>query len=512
MLKKRIINYLPYILFFITSVFLIVDAGIYRHWTSVTDMDLMLIYNSLILRSDMYNDLVDHPGYSTILLISLWWDFLNLLGVSNIGNLYEIEKSEDLKGQFQNLFVYSRIINIFLIFFLTTVIFKIINYISNNRVGSCILALAFSLSFTTIEVAGQLRTELLSCVCLFSFFYFLLKFSEDTSKFRSYLFFSGIVFILGMLSKMQFLFVIVFFPFMLFYFFKTQNNKSLFFFFFENKNFFLILNIIFFIIIGLIWHRYSEGVLNKLFIPAIVIYFCSICLIFKFYFQIKLSSLNAYLVYFFGGQGMAMIFFYLYKKFSLWNLIVLVNMPGWITRYAEKKEAINAFDPSFSAYLDLLNNHLGKLFDFISIYFLNPLTFEFFVLFIYFVSLIALFFKNKLKINSLLKFFSYLLIFLFVSFIFSFRPNPFYLIFITPLLLFGLTQSINSFSFFKIKKNFILFSFLILFSSLLNFSDRKSYPHDSWDFACSNPDGMSTVWLIKMKPETYRKICDFGIY
>ena len=101
--KKKLSLIIPYFIFFIASAFLVLDAGIYRHWTSVLDMDLMLIYNTLTLRSDMYNELVDHPGYSTMLALSLWLDFLNIVGFNNISDLYELQKHPDLKNQFQNL-------------------------------------------------------------------------------------------------------------------------------------------------------------------------------------------------------------------------------------------------------------------------------------------------------------------------------------------------------------------------------------------------------------------------
>ena len=509
--KKKLSLIIPYFIFFIASAFLVLDAGIYRHWTSVLDMDLMLIYNTLTLRSDMYNEYVDHPGYSTMLALSLWLDFLNIVGFNNISDLYELQKHPDLKNQFQNLFIYSRILNIFLIFIFITFIFKILNFINKNKIGNIFLALAFTFSFSLIEIAGQLRTELLSCACLFALFYFLLKFINNNSKFRFYLFFSGIVFVLGMFSKMQFFFVVVFFPLILFYFFKPSQNLDLKFYFFENKKIILLSNILFLVVIILIWERYSQGFINKLFIPLILFYFTGVCIFFKSYYSIPFKALNAYLVYFFGGQGLTMIFFYFYKKFNLWNAIVLVNMPGWLTRYVEKKESIDVFNPNFYDYVVLFKNHINKLFIFLNRYFLDFFTFENTILFAYIFFLFRVLLKNKLSVNLFIKFFSYLGVFLFISFIFSFRPSPFYLIFITPLLLIGLILAVSSEAYFNVKKNYIWFSFFILFFSLINFNDRKVYKTDDWNYGCKDPISWSRVWLTKMNPDTYEKLCSFKV-
>ena len=511
MFKRRLYIFIPYALFFISSIFLVLDAGINRHWSSVTDQDLVLVYNSLALRSNIYNDYVDHPGYSTILIISLWWDFLNILNISNIGDIEQLSKSLYLKNEFQNLFVYARIINILLIFFLISVIFKISYHITKNKIGSCILTLALAFSLTVIEVAGQLRTELLSSVCLFSFFYFLLKFSENQSKFRTKLIFAGIVFILGIFSKMQFFFVVIFFPIMLFYFFK-QKKDNLEFFFFENKKIIIILNIIFFLVIGLMWNRYAQGILNKLFIPLVLIYFFIICAVFKFYFSIPFRSLNVYMAYFFGGQGLTVIFFYLYKKFNMWNVIVLVNFPGWITRYAGGGiTTTNPLDPHIHDYARLLTKHFGNYLNFFNQYFLNTLSFEFILFFFYLFILFKISLQNKFKINKIISFFVYFLAFLIISFIFSFRPNPFYLIYLTPVIFIGLCVTASSDRFFKNKKQFVLMSFIIFTYSLINFNERKSYEYEHWNFACGNPDTISSMWLNKMDPGIYRQICNFKI-
>ena len=509
MFKRRLYIYIPYALFFFSSLFLVLDSGINRHWSSVTDQDLILVYNSLALRSNMYNDYIDHPGYSTILIISLWWDFLNIINVSNIGDIEQLSKSLDLKNEFQNLFVYARTINILLIFFLTSVSFKISYHITKNKIGSCVLTLALAFSHTVIEVAGQLRTELLSSVCLFSFFYFLLKFCENPSKFRTKLIFAGIVFILGIFSKMQFFFVVFFFPIMLFYFFKKNNNFK--FFFFENKKIILTLNIIFFLIIGLIGNRYAQGILNKLFIPFILIYFFIICAVFKFYFSISFRRLNVYISYFFGGQGLAIIFFYLYKKFNMWNIIVLVNFPGWITRYAGSKGAINPLDPYIYDYTNLFTKHFGNYLNFFNRYFLNILSFEFILFFFYLFFLFKISLQKKFKISKFIVFFVYFFVFLIISFIFSFRPNPFYLIYLTPVIFIGLCVTASSDRFFKNKKQFILMSFIIFTFSLINFNERKTYEYEQWNYACADPDAISSAWLNKMDPKIYRQICNFKI-
>ena len=42
----------------------------YSHWTDFLDMDIVVIYNSLILTSGFHQDYLDHPGYTYFVLLS----------------------------------------------------------------------------------------------------------------------------------------------------------------------------------------------------------------------------------------------------------------------------------------------------------------------------------------------------------------------------------------------------------------------------------------------------------
>ncbi|MDC0215483.1 hypothetical protein OAJ75_00115 [Candidatus Pelagibacter sp.] len=520
--NKKLYKLLPYLLFLTFASYLVLSTNINRHWSSVHDQDLIIIFNSLLVRANYFSEYVDHPGYSLIIILSIWLDFLNLIGLNNIADLDDLHKSINPAKDFQTLFIYSRLLNILLIFVFISVLFKIFNCIIDNKTANFIIVTGFTFSLSITEISGHLRTELLSSIFLFSFFYFFLKFLKNNRKFRYYLFLSGICFILSIFSKMQSLLIFIFFPFIFLNFVEKKNILNLSFYVFEIKKIIFYFNILFLLIILLIWNRYSHGFINTLFIPFFLIYVFCVCYHYKKKFFISFKNLNIYLFYFFAGQGLPLLFFYFYSKFNLWNIIVIVNFPGWMSKfhnlYDKNGVVIDITISQWFAttYNDLLNifiKNINELFIFIDKFFLKIFSFEFFILFLYLVILAFLLLKNKFNKKILFKFSVYFFIFLIISIIFSFRPYVHYLIFLTPIIMIGIIHNLSQFNLLLKKINYIYFSFFFLIISLILSPEKKIYQFHDIDGACNNPTPQYHLKhnLRQMNEDVYYEICNTKI-
>src|SRR5579864_8216980 len=67
------------------------------YWRNA-DMDLMVIYNALVLNDGRPQQFFDHTGYLTILSVKLWFQLLHGLGLLDGYSLSTIPKASDPQG------------------------------------------------------------------------------------------------------------------------------------------------------------------------------------------------------------------------------------------------------------------------------------------------------------------------------------------------------------------------------------------------------------------------------
>ena len=120
---KDIYHYFPAFSFFIlVSFFLANYVGFDRHWSSTYDQELTLSYNSLLFNNGIKMEYLDHPGYFTILFLSLFLKILSILDFVTIDKLSLINK-ENFDQSFQEIITYTRVYSVFLVS-----IFSFLNY------------------------------------------------------------------------------------------------------------------------------------------------------------------------------------------------------------------------------------------------------------------------------------------------------------------------------------------------------------------------------------------------
>ena len=81
-----------------------------RHWSSKHDIESVLTYNALLFNSSIEQEYVDHSGYFSILISSLYLRVLGFLGVIDIYQISQI-KGLGLDEIFQDAVVHLRILS-----------------------------------------------------------------------------------------------------------------------------------------------------------------------------------------------------------------------------------------------------------------------------------------------------------------------------------------------------------------------------------------------------------------
>ena len=227
---KDIYHYFPAFSFFIlVSFFLANYVGFDRHWSSTYDQELTLSYNALLFNNGIKMEYLDHPGYFTILFLSLFLKILSILDFVTIDKLSLINK-ENFDQSFQEIITYTRVYSVFLVSIFSFLNYCLIYIFSKKKVFSFFLALIISTSPGTIFHITQMRTELMAMLLMLISLIFLKKFLEN-NKFR-YMHLLGFFLFMfcALLNKMQVFFL---YPFFLIFFYSFENKIDD----FDTKNF-----------------------------------------------------------------------------------------------------------------------------------------------------------------------------------------------------------------------------------------------------------------------------------
>ena len=205
MFKKKV-NLLSFIfssLLFIFLPFLILELSNFseRHWTSFFDHELTITYNSLLFNSGIQQEYVDHSGYFSILLLSIFYQFLDLFNFINISNFKLFSEQGDININFQNLIIYTRVFAALSSSILLILTHFIYLYFSKNNYLAIILTILTFCSLGPIIHSIQLRTELISMI-FFLMAFLALRFFFDKQKFFYFIFFL-IFFYCSVLNKSQ---------------------------------------------------------------------------------------------------------------------------------------------------------------------------------------------------------------------------------------------------------------------------------------------------------------------
>ena len=499
-------NKIYYSILLIFSVFIVYKLNLDRHWSSVIDMDIVVVYNSLLLNSGLKAEYFDHPAHSYILLNSYWYSILDKLGFIELSDFNSLMSSNNIKLNYQKLFYFSRLLNLIFIFVFSIFFFETLKFFNINSLNSFFGSLALILSSTFLNIAGILRTEMLSALCFYISLYFLFKIILDKDKKRLDLVLISFFFVISLFSKYSSILLFLFFPLFFIYIkdhktIKIYKNISLN--DYENKFIIKLFNYLFAIFFILIFFRYTKGYINFLFIPILIISFYWSFLLFKKKFNLGFNS-SLYFFYLNIGMLIASIFL-VSKPFSTTNIGIILNGMGFFDMYVNLNNPYS--NDIYNQLVNLIIELVRNNFVYLNKYFIKFNT-EGIILILNLICLTLLIYKKKylVFINSCIV----ILIFLILILIFSLRPSGNYLVYVTPLLFINFVYMIGNI----IKKNKILsnvYSFIFIFLIILNLNIKFNLPNNCNNFDCcknlDNKESFLRYWQKKIDANILTEIC-----
>ena len=452
---KQIVNFLVALLVF----YLVFELNFYRHWSSISDQDLTLIHNSLLLNSNIKAEYHDHPGHTLIYLISIWLEILDSFSLVSFSSYNDISYSKNLEKDFVKVVIYSRFFNFFVSFAIIYSIYNILKLNGLNKLSTYLLIISFILSQTFLNAVGHIRTELLSAGCIFlSLLYFIKLIKKNYFK-RKYIFLAGFFVLLSILCKWQSIFVLFFFPFIILVY-KNKNipidvNKL------EKWNIHNFLNIFYFIGIGLLCKKYMHG-LNFIIIPASLFFIFFYILIYnKRYFRNR-NFLNIFLFYFLTGISIGFFLLIIFKPFNENNIEMVFNFIGLGNMFISSE---NPYTYNINDILDLLKLSLNNIDNY-----LNKILFNRFNEIFLFLLFLYNFFSNFNKNNNKIFIIYFGILFVLIA-LFSTRPELNYIIYISPIMYIFL----SIINIYKIKLFNLLLSLIIIFNIVNSFHFIKNH-------------------------------------
>ena len=215
--------------------------SLFSHWSHILDQDITIIYNSLLLSSNINQVYLDHPAYTTMFIINIFFQIFHFFNLNEIKNITDLLNAKDKNEAIQYLYNISQVIHIIYAYIFLYLINKILYSIIRDIISSVFLTFFLIFSPSFVFLLDIIRSEILSIIFCLLYYIFLEKFLKHKIF---YLILSGSFFLCAILAKIQIIFVIL--CFLLFFFIKNYDKGS-----FEKlfKNFFntkiLIVNIIF---------------------------------------------------------------------------------------------------------------------------------------------------------------------------------------------------------------------------------------------------------------------------
>ncbi len=491
-----------FFLFFAASISFYIDFN--RHWTAFYDQELILIYNALLFNNGIAIEYIDHPGYFTILNLSLFYKFLSILNVLSIHKL-TLLNTENFDQSFQNLIFYARIFSLICFSLFLSSTYFLFNVFTRNKAFSFFLSLALFSFPGTIFHIGQMRTELITMIfvvisisCLKIFF---------QQKLFSRIWFLVLFFVFlyfSMLNKMQVFFLYPLFLIPIFfcdhkiYDFNIEKFKFL-----ENRYFpiFLIFLVLFYLYI-------SNHTLHPFPWLSGIMILINIFLLNLFFYYIYLNKTEKLTINLVVINSIFILVFFIIKNLLILHPstseIIFVNL----TRVMDMVMYIPD-PPNINETSDLLSNLIIKFImnSFLilkNVFFKLNIHSSLIILNIF----LTIFLRKKLgKLKALFNL-SCLLAFLLIIIINSFRSNGSLLAHYEILSDFLLILSFCNFAnLLKINHAFIFFIIIFSISFKQNYETINYYKDkkDDIELFCSN--NFLYHWLKKVDKNYYLNFC-----
>ena len=212
------------------------------HWLEGEYENIYFIHNTILTANSITPDPIDYPGNSSFSINSIYLKIISLFDKALIINLDDIIKSTDPTQNFNKIFYYLKILQLFYFYISFIFFYKILGYfIKNNKVAFS-LTILLLISNESLDNIQRYRFDFESLTFYLISTFFLIYSLKTKQKILS-IFISSFFLCMSIFSKIIILPLFLIIPIFIYF---RNNNKLLFFF----KDFFLDkkLIIIFFIL------------------------------------------------------------------------------------------------------------------------------------------------------------------------------------------------------------------------------------------------------------------------
>ncbi len=446
------------ILIFLFITILSFYQSIQQNWGYVVDQDWTIIYNSLLVISNFEQEYIDHPAYTTFLLYGNFLKLINVFFNLNL-NIPNILNDLNANNNLQNIFISLRIINSLIIFSIYLVSYKILKLFNISNYYISLILLIF-LSFNSIyQLLFLLRSEALSVLLFLISNYFFLKYLLTSQK-NIYIIIGSIFFSLSMLAKTQIILLYLCLPFILILIknkFKIYTKE----FTFNNNYLYLFTSILLFFSL-ILYSKYSAPTELMFFIIYLIVFLIFVSLIKKISIKMIKEYLSIIILFSFG----VLITFVFIVILDLSNIVkfdysIIGNN---FSRPISHMAAIQGYDISNNILTNIASKQSQNLFSIeglVKVFTKN-------IFFIFLIPILFLNFIKKSNINLLYSMILFVHLFVLSSLFLFERNQPFYQIYLIPILLYVLIE----FSTLNKKIIFLIFTVFFLIVNLPKLNER----------------------------------------
>ena len=524
MFPKKNIENIVYIFTYIITIFFILYSknSLFSNWADILDQDVTLIYNSLLVASNLDQQYLDHPAHTTFFLLNIFYKIGYLFNIIDFKDIEGLLEHPNKYDALQSIHNFSQIIHVIYSLLLLLVFKKIIYNITNNDLSAFFLSFIFLISPANIFLLDIIRSEILSLIFIFLFYICL---ENSFKKNITYNIFAGFFFILALLAKVQ---VILCLPFLLFLFFTNDNLKKSLQKIVISKKINVILNILLILFIIYIIDNFFYKRIDKIFFLLIFIFMLFVfAKIEKNISNIPYSNVSL-ILFFFGCSGCVLLFkFFDILGFSKFHpaLIDLLTSPISTMSSISTGHSIGRADNL--EYIYKIKNFFFQVLSSGRFGPKNELKFllDKFNIFTYLMSLIYIcYFFIKKEYQKLLIIFILLSLNIVVILIFNFRPYLFYDIYILPFNIIILSIILRDQKYKKMLAIFFVMIYLFLnYSNITNqlnqkrsngiFNINRIDENKNMNFICKNEEIINInsymrYWHKKYDEKFLRDLCN----
>ena len=379
---KKLINFEIYILIILIGTIFFVKNPL-LNWLEGDFENIYFIYNTILTANSITPEVVDYPGNSSFSLNSIYLKILSLIDHSIILNLESLLGDDQPVLNFNKIYFYLKIIQLFYFCIGFICLYKILIYLGLENKIAFLISLLFLFSSPLIDNIQRYRFDI-ECIVFYLISTLFLVYSKKFKNKIIFIFFSGFFLCMSLFSKIIILPFFLIIPILIYY--KKQNSfRFLIKDFFTSKELMIIFFSISFIMIIL---SFQYGFKPIFFITNYIIYLTFFYFYFHFFLEISKKNLYKNMLLFTSGilSGILLMF----SQSLNFQKVLFVANPYFFIQHHSLSDTHFSYDVVLSIFQKNNFNSLELFFIFFSLCFIivkkNYNSYlNFFLLIIYFL-------------------------------------------------------------------------------------------------------------------------------